>query len=37
MVTMASLFGLIGNILAIIVLSRPAMKSKFNDILIGTF
>ena len=35
MVTMASLFGLIGNILAMIVLSKPAMKSKFNYILIG--
>jgi hypothetical protein len=28
-------FGLVGNIVAIIVLSRPAMKGSFSSLLIG--
>ena len=31
------LLGLVGNILSIIVLSRPQMKSSINCILIGTY
>ena len=36
LLSITSLFGLIGNILAMITLSKPSMKSKFNNILIGT-
>jgi hypothetical protein len=35
LLTAVSLFGLFGNIVAIIVLSRPAMKGSFSTLLIG--
>ena len=33
--TIISVFGLVGNIVAIIVLSRPTMKGSFSSLLIG--
>lgn len=35
LLTVISIFGLVGNIVAIIVLSRPAMKGSFSSLLIG--
>jgi hypothetical protein len=35
LLTAVSVFGLVGNIVAIIVLSRPTMKGSFSSLLIG--
>jgi hypothetical protein len=35
LLTTISVFGLVGNIVAIIVLSRPVMKGSFSSLLIG--
>lgn len=35
LLTLISVFGLVGNIVAIVVLSRPAMKGSFSSLLIG--
>ena len=35
LLTFVSVFGLVGNIVAIIVLSRPVMKGSFASLLIG--
>ena len=35
LLTVISLFGLVGNIVAIVVLSRPTMKGSFSSLLIG--
>ena len=35
LLTLISVFGLVGNIVAIIILSRPAMKGSFSSLLIG--
>ena len=37
LLTVVSVFGIIGNILAIYILSRPVMKASFSTLLIGTF
>ncbi|XP_059087497.1 FMRFamide receptor-like [Tigriopus californicus] len=35
LLTAVSIFGLVGNIIAIVVLSRPSMKGSFSTLLIG--
>ena len=35
LLTAVSLFGLVGNVVAIIVLSRPSMRGSFSTLLIG--
>ena len=35
LLTIISVFGLLGNIVAIVVLSRPTMKGSFSSLLIG--
>lgn len=35
LLTVISIFGLVGNMVAIVVLSRPAMKGSFSSLLIG--
>ena len=35
MLSTISVFGLVGNIVAIVVLSRPTMKGSFSSLLIG--
>jgi hypothetical protein len=37
LLSIVAIFGLIGNSLAIVVLSRPSMRSPINLILIGNF
>ena len=35
LVSLVGVFGLVGNIISIVILSRPQMKSSINAILIG--
>ena len=37
LLTLISGFGLVGNIVAIVVLSKPAMKGSFHTLLIGKY
>ena len=37
LLTIISIFGLMGNVVAIIVLSKPAMKGSFSSLLIGKY
>ncbi len=37
LLTLISIFGLMGNIVAIVVLSRPVMKGSFSSLLIGEY